>query len=292
MSEEKIDKVIIIAEIGINHNGDVDLAKRIIDIAVRSKCSFVKFQKRTVEDVYSKKILDSPRDSKWGKTTRDQKNGLELSQEEYDEIYRYCQEKNIDLMFSCWDLKSVEFIKQYNCKMNKIASPLLTAIPLLESIAKQGKTTLISTGMSKMDEIHRAVEIFKLYKCPFILMHCNSSYPMENKDANLNMIKILRDIFNCQIGWSGHERGLQISLAAVALGCSVIERHITESRDLSGSDQSASLEERGITQLVRDCNIIFESMGDGVKRITKKEQESRDKLANPYWYQQILENEK
>ena len=274
----------VTAEIGINHNGDLEIAKKLIDVAVEAGCDAVKFQKRTIEDVYSPQELDVPRESPFGTTNREQKHGLEFGKEEYDQIDEYCKKKGIDWFASAWDLKSLDFLRRYNLRYNKVASAMLTVTPMIEAIAKEKKYTFISTGMSTLEEIDAAVAIFRRYACPFELMHSNSSYPMENEDANLKMIQVLRERYNCKVGYSGHERGLQISLAAVALGATSIERHITLDRTMYGSDQAASLEPRGLQLLVRDIRVIESAMGDGIKRMTDVEIASREKLANPYWY--------
>jgi len=270
--------VFITAEIGINHNGKLQIAKKLIDVAVLAGCDAVKFQKRTIEKVYSKDVLDSPRESPWGTTVREQKEGLEFGQEEYDQIDEYCREKGIDWFASAWDIDSQYFLRQYNLRYNKIASAMLTHEDLLNLVAEEGKYTFISTGMSTIEEIDRAVDIFRRKECPFELMHCNSSYPMPDEDANLKMIETLRERYNCKVGYSGHEVGLQISLAAVAMGATSIERHITLDRAMYGSDQAASLEPQGLMKLVRDIRIIERGMGDGVKRITAKEDQIRMKL--------------
>ena len=270
--------VFVIGEIGINHNGDVEIAKRLIDVAKLAGCDAVKFQKRTVEKVYTKAELDKPRESPWGTTNREQKLGLEFGKEEYDEIDRYCKEKGIYWFASAWDLDSVDFLKQYDLKYNKIASAMLTNIPLLEAVAEQKKYTFVSTGMSTMDEIRAAVEVFRKHDCPFELMHTVSTYPMNNEDANLLMIPTLRKEFGCNVGYSGHERGLQITLAAVALGATSVERHITLDRTMYGSDQAASVEPEGLIRLVRDIRIIEKALGDGVKRVIDAEIPVRKKL--------------
>ena len=237
----------IIGEIGINHNGDLKIAKKLIDNAVLAGCDAVKFQKRTVEKVYSPEELDVPRESPWGKTNRIQKEGLEFGLPDYQEIDRYCKEREIEWFASAWDIDSQKFLGQFNLKYNKVASAMLTVKPLLEEIAKQGRYTFISTGMSTLTEIGEAVEIFKKHNCDFELMHCISTYPMKDNDANLKMIKELKQRFNCNVGYSGHEEGIQISLAAAAMGATSIERHITLNRNMYGSDQSASLEPVGAT---------------------------------------------
>ena len=278
--------VFIISEIGINHNGDIKIVKKLIDTAVIAGCDAVKLQKRTVEDVYSPEELNVPRESPFGTTNREQKNGLEFGQKEFEEIDQYCKEKGIEWFASAWDLKSLDFLAPFNCKYNKVASAMLSIDGLVEKIAKEEKYTFISTGMSTMDEIKKVVDIFEKENCPFELMHCNSSYPMENSDANLAMIKTLKDTFNCKVGYSGHERGLQISLAAAALGATSIERHITLDRTMYGSDQSASIEPTGLIHLVRDIRVVETAIGSNKKIVTEKEKQIREKLAHPYWINQ------
>ena len=273
----------IIAEIGINHNGDLDIAKKLIDNAALAGCDAVKFQKRTVEDVYSPEELDVYRESPWGTTNRQQKNGLEFDLDDYKVIDAYCKEKDIEWFASAWDLKSQEFLGQFDLKYNKVASAMLTLTPLVEAIAKQKRYTFISTGMSTMEEIENAVKIFKKFKCPFELMHCVSTYPMKNEDSNLTMMQTLREKFSCKVGYSGHEEGLQISLAAAAMGASSIERHITLNRSMYGSDQSASIEPVGLFRLIRDIRIIAKALEPQPKGISNAEVSIREKLAFPYW---------
>ncbi len=264
--------VFITAEIGINHNGDINIAKKLIDVAVRTGCDAVKFQKRTVDKVYSKEILDSPRESPWGTTTRDQKLGLEFGKKEYDVINSYAKEKGIEWYASAWDLDSQLFLRNYNLKHNKIASAMLTNLELVNAVAEEKKYTFISTGMSSMDQISNAVEVFRKHRCPFELMHCNSSYPMKPLEANLNCIKSLREKFKCDVGYSGHESmGYLICTTAVALGATSIERHITIDRSMYGSDQAASLEEKGLDRVVRDIRLIGTVLGDGIKKIWPSE---------------------
>ena len=264
--------VFITAEIGINHNGDIEIAKKLIDIAKKYGCDAVKFQKRTVEKVYSKETLDSPRDSPWGKTTRDQKLGLEFNKNEYDEIDAYCKEEKIEWFASAWDIDSQLFLGNYQLKYNKIASAMLTNVELLNIVAEEKKHTFISTGMSTIDQISHAVKIFKNSDCPFELMHSNSSYPMKPNEANLLCINTLKEKFNCDVGYSGHESsGYSVSLPAAILGATSIERHITLARDMYGSDQAASLEPVGLERLVRDIRALNLIMGDGVKRIYPSE---------------------
>ena len=276
-------KTTIIAEIGINHNGDIKLAKKLIDVASLAGCDAVKFQKRSVIDVYSPEELDAPRDSPWGNTNRLQKMGLEFESEDYNIIDAHCRDLQIDWFASAWDIKSQHFLRQYNCKFNKIASAFLGCPELLNEVAQEKKYTFISTGMSSLKEVARAVNIFQKADCPYELMHCVSTYPMQDSDAQLSMISTLRHEFNCNVGYSGHESGLQISLAAAALGASSIERHITLDRSMYGSDQSASLEPIGLIKLVRDIRIINNAMGDGVKKIIPAEIPIKEKLSQPYW---------
>jgi len=268
----------IIAEIGINANGSLDIAKKLIDGAVVAGCDAVKFQKRSIELVYSQEELANLRDSPWGKTYRDQKYGLEFDKEDYDEIDRYCQEKKIFWFASAWDLKSQKFLQNYDLVYNKIASAMLTHREFLEMVAREGRYTFISTGMSTMDEIEKAVQIFKDANCPFELMHCNSSYPMNVKDANLKMISVLREKFKCDVGYSGHEVGLIVSVAAVALGATSVERHITLDRAGYGPDQAASVELDGMHRLVKYIRGVEVAMGDGIKKIYSKEIEMKKKL--------------
>jgi N-acetylneuraminate synthase len=271
--------VFIVAEIGINHNGDVELAKKMIDVAKNVGCDAVKFQKRTIEKVYSKEVLDSPRDSPWGKTTREQKLGIEFGQREYDEIDRYCFLHDMEWYASAWDVDSQKFLRQYNLKHNKIASAMLTDYKLLETVAEEKKLTFISTGMSTMDEVRKAVEIFKKYDCPFELMHCNSAYPMDISEANLLCIPALKKEFNCNVGYSGHEvAGYLVCVSAVLLGATSIERHMSLDRTLYGSDQVASLEPLGWTRLVRDIRKVKQILGDGKKRIWDSELPAKEKL--------------
>jgi len=263
--------IFFIAEIGINHNGDMKICKQLIDLAVEANCNAVKFQKRDINSVYSKEFLDSYRESPWGKTQRDQKIGLEFNKEEYEEIDDYCKKKKIDWFASAWDLKSQIFLRQFNLKYNKIASAMLVNFELLELVSEEKKHTFISTGLSSLEDIEKAVKIFQKKNCPFELMHCVSTYPMKDSDANLKTITTLREKFKCNVGYSGHETGLAISYAAAALGSSSIERHITLDRAMYGSDQAASLAPPGLKKLVAEVRKIQIALGDGVKRIIDDE---------------------
>lgn len=270
--------VFIIAEIGINHNGDINIAKKLIDGAIFAGADAVKFQKRTVEKVYSQEELNKPRESPWGTTNREQKMGLEFGEKEYDEIDEYCKQKGIDWFASTWDEDSQLFMGKYHCKYNKVASAMLTHKDLLKLIAAEGKKTFISTGMSTLDEIQSAVNIFLKAECPFELMHTNSAYPAPVEDLNLKVIPLLRDRFKCNVGYSGHEVGLVTTCAAVALGASSIERHITLDASMYGSDQAASVEVMGFHRLVRYIKAVEESLGDGIKKVTLKEEAIKAKL--------------
>tara|TARA_B100001094_G_scaffold274997_1_gene282303 strand:- start:4789 stop:5637 length:849 start_codon:yes stop_codon:yes gene_type:complete len=263
--------IFIIAEIGINHNGDMSIAKDLIKVAREAGCNAVKFQKRTIDQVYKSDFLDSPRDSPWGSTQREQKAGLEFSLEDYKEIDRYCREGKIQWFASAWDIESQNFLQQFDCDFNKVASAMIVHEELLQMIAKEKKHTFISTGMTTYEDIEKAIAIFTKEQCPFELMHTVSTYPMKDEDANLNLIKTLRDKFSCQVGYSGHEVGLAVSYAAAALGITSLERHITLDRAMYGSDQSASVEPNGLRQLVEAVRKIEKAMGDGEKRIIEQE---------------------
>jgi len=263
--------IIIIGEIGINHNGDMAICKQLIDVAKEAGADCVKFQKRDINQVYTQDFLDSPRESQWGTTQREQKLGLEFSADEYQEIEDYCKEKGLEWFASAWDINSQKFLRQFNSKYNKVASAMIVYTDLLKEIASEGKHTFISTGMTTYDDIQTAVDIFRKANCSFELMHTVSTYPMKDENANLNMIKTLREKFDCNVGYSGHEVGLAVSYAAVALKITSLERHITLNRAMYGSDQSASIEPAGFKQLVGAVRKIELAMGDGIKRIIEAE---------------------
>jgi len=263
--------IFIVAEIGINHNGDMSICKKLIDVAKDSGCDAVKFQKRDLDKVYTQKFLDSPRESQWGTTQREQKSGLEFSKEQYEEIAQYCKKKNIEWFASAWDLNSQKFLQQFDCKYNKIASAMIVYEDLLKMVAKEGKHTFISTGMTTYDDIRKAVDIFRKVGCSFELMHTVSTYPMKDENANLKMINTLRDKYHCDVGYSGHEVGLAISYAASSIGITSLERHITLDRSMYGSDQSASVEPTGFRQLVGAVRKIELAMGDGIKKTIEEE---------------------
>src|SRR5271166_4467779 len=266
----------VVAEIGINHNGDIDLAKKLINVALGADCDAVKFQKRTIDVVYTPEELAKPRESPFGATNGDLKRGLEFEQEEYEEIDRYCREVKIDWFASCWDEASVDFIAQFNTPCFKIASASLTDGNLLRHTRKVGRPVLLSTGMSTVKEVDVAVEI--LGKKDLILLHACSTYPAYYEELNLKVIDLLRDRYGVLVGYSGHETGLPSSVAAAVMGACVIERHITLDRSMWGSDHAASLEPNGITRLVRDIRLIEKSMGDGIKRVLEREQPIIKKL--------------
>ena len=271
--------VFIAAEIGINHNGDIKIAKKLIDLAVSSGCDAVKFQKRTVNKVYSKEVLDGPRESPWGTTQREQKEGLEFSISDYKIIDKYCKQKKIQWYLSCWDIGSQIEMRKFKTKYNKVASAMLVHTKLLETIAEEKKHTFISTGMSTMNDISKAIKIFKKHKCSFELMHSHSAYPMPLEEANLKMIQTLKTKFKCNVGYSGHESSSYlICVTAVALGATSIERHITLDRTMYGSDQSASLEPEGLIRMVRDVRMLDKIQGDGKKRIMNSELPAKKKL--------------
>lgn len=266
----------IIAEIGINHNGSVDLAKKMIDIAVTTGCDAVKFQKRTVDVVYTKEELAKERISVFGNTNGDLKRGLEFRKEEYTEIDNYCKEKGILWFASCWDEASVDFMAEFDIPCYKIASASLTDDGLLRHTKSKGKPILLSTGMSSMEQIRHAVSI--LGEDDLIIYHCTSTYPSNADEMNLRVIESFREEFSCPIGYSGHERGVTPSVLAAALGANSVERHITTDRTNWGSDQAASLEMAGLYHMVRDIRQTPILLGDGVKVVYKRELPIIDKL--------------
>ena len=259
----------ITAEIGINHNGSVELAKKLIDIACVAGCDAVKFQKRTVDVVYSEEELARPRQSVFGETNGDLKRGLEFGFEEYKEIDKHCKEKNILWYASCWDEQSVDFIEQFNVPCYKIAAASLTDDNLLKYVKSTGKPVFLSTGMSSMAQIEKAVGI--LGEDNLIIYQCTSTYPSDETEINLKVIETFRNKFNCPIGYSGHERGLLPTIVSVVYGANAVERHITNDRTNWGSDQAASLELDGIHRIVRDIRKIPNITGDGIKRVYDSE---------------------
>lgn len=268
-----------LAEIGINHNGDLETARKLIDMAKESGCNAVKFQKRDIDTVYTQEYLESARQSPWGTTQRDQKSGLEFGKEEYDEIDRYCKEIGILWSASAWDIKSQLFLGQYDLPFNKVASAMLTHFGLLEMIAQEGKHTFISTGMSTYSDINAAIEIFQAYNCPFTLFHCVSTYPCKDEDCNINMVSTLQNMYpGTPVGYSGHEAGTLPSLLAVSRGAQALERHITLDKSMYGSDQSASIERSELEYLVRESRKVVNTLGTGQKIFLQHEIPVAEKL--------------
>ena len=259
----------IVAEIGINHNGDIDTAKRLISVAVAGGCDAVKFQKRTVDVVYTPEELAKPRENPFGPTNGDLKYGLEFEQEEYEEIDAFCKSVKMSWFASPWDEGSVDFLEQFATPVYKIASASLTDDGLLRHIRKTGKPIILSTGMSTYAEIDHAVEV--LGKNDLILMHATSTYPANYDELNLRAIPTMAARYGVPIGYSGHETGIPTSVCAAALGACCVERHITLDRAGWGSDQAASLEPNGITRLVRDIRLWEQAKGDGVKQVYERE---------------------
>jgi N-acetylneuraminate synthase len=269
--------VYIIAEIGINHNGDITIAKKLIDAAVLAGCDAVKFQKRTIEIVYTPEELARPRENPFGPTNGDLKRGLEFNRDQYATLDKYCREKGIAWFASCWDEDAVDFIENFNPPCYKIASASLTDDHLLKYHRKFGKPLILSTGMADMPLIEHAIQM--LGKRDLILLHCTSTYPCKVEELNLKGIITLKEKFpEIPIGYSGHEVGLSTSLAAACLGACVIERHITLDRSMWGSDQAASIEPQGFMRLVRDIRTIEKAMGDGDIKIYDSEKPIISKL--------------
>lgn len=263
--------IFITAEIGINHNGDIDIAKELIRVAKDAGCDAVKFQKRTIDLVYTKEFLDSSRESPWGTTQRDQKEGIEFGLDEYLEIDRICKELGIEWYASAWDLDSLRFLRKFDLKFNKVASAMAVYEDFLKEVAAEGKHTFISTGMCELSDIDRAVGIFREAECPFEILYCKSTYPMSDEEANLICIRTLRERYGCDVGYSGHEVGLAVSYGAAAMGITSLERHITLNRAMYGSDQAASVEPAGLRMLVGTIRKIERAMGDGVVRVLDAE---------------------
>lgn len=273
--------ITIIAELGINHNGNLSLAKDLIRMSKDAGADLVKFQKRDIPTVYSKEFLDSPRKSPWGTTQRDQKQGLEFGEDQYLEIDCFCSEIGIPWFASAWDIKSLEFLDQFNLPHNKVASAMATHCDFLKAVADRKKHTFISTGMCTTSDIEKAVDIFQRRGCSYTLMHCVAAYPCPDEETNVKMVQELIKRFGEPVGYSGHEVGLLPSIVAVVLGATVIERHITLDRAMYGSDQAASLERRGLELLCKECRGVLSTYGDGRKSINDIEQGVARKLR--YW---------
>ena len=266
----------VTAEIGINHNGEIEIAKKLIDVAAASGCQAVKFQKRTVEVVYSQEELSHLRESPFGTTNGDLKAGLEFGLEQYREIDRCCRDLKIDWFASCWDEASVDFIDQFHVSCYKIASASLTDDDLLRQTRQKGRPILLSTGMSTLEQIDHAVDV--LGKKDLVLLHTCSAYPALYEELNLRVIPMLRQRYGIPVGYSGHETGLSTSIATIALGACVVERHITLDRAMWGSDQAASVEPQGFAHMVRDIRLVEKALGDGVKRLGEREEPIMKKL--------------
>lgn len=258
--------VYVIGEIGLNHNGSVDIAKQLIDVAAEAGAQAVKFQKRTPDIATPEHMKSTPRETPWGTMTYlEYRYKVEFEKPEYTEIAAYAAEKGLDWFASPWDEPSVDFLEEMGVKAHKVASASLTDLGMLRKLAATGKTIILSTGMSTIEQIDKAVEI--LGTSNLHLMHATSTYPLPPEEANLRMIQTLKDRYQVPVGYSGHEPGLQISVAAVALGAVSVERHITLDRTMWGSDHAASLEPRGFSTLIRDIRVIEKALGDGVKRV-------------------------
>jgi len=265
----------IVSEIGINHNGDIDLAKKLIDVAAVAGCDAVKFQKRTVDVVYTPEELAAPRENPFGPTNGDLKRGLEFGPEDYEELDAYCKGK-ILWFASCWDEGAVDFIDRFNPPCYKIASASLTDDGLLQHTRSKGKPIILSTGMSTLEQVDHAVEV--LGKSDLLLLHACSTYPAYYEELNLRVVLLLKDHYGLPVGYSGHETGIPSSVAAAVMGAAIVERHITLDRSMWGSDQAASLEPNGVNRLVRDIRLVEKSMGDGVKRVIEREYPIMKKL--------------
>jgi len=266
----------IVAEIGINHNGRLELAQQLIHAAAGAGSHAVKFQKRTVSQVYSAAELARPRESPFGTTNGDLKHGLEFGREQYREIDHTCREAGLLWFASCWDLESVDFMDAFEPPCYKIASPCLTDHELLRRCRQTGRPLLLSTGMSTIDEIDAAVAV--LGRDQLVLMHCTSTYPSQTDELNLKAMRLLSERYDVPVGYSGHEVGLATTIAAVALGAAVVERHLTLDRAMWGSDQAASIEPHGFERLVKDITAVERALGDGVKRVYDSEVPAMDKL--------------
>lgn len=269
--------VLIVAEVGINHNGILQIAKRLVDVAFMAGCDAVKFQKRTPEKAVPPEYQNVMRETPWGIISYlEYRRMVEFGYKEYDEINQYCKEKGILWFASCWDEDSVEFLEQFSPPCYKVASASLTDTPLLRKIKATGRPMILSTGMSTLEEIEAAVDLLGTDK--LLIAHSTSTYPCPPEELNLRMIQTLRERFDCPIGYSGHEVGLQTTFAAVTLGASFVERHITLDRAMWGSDQAASVEPSGVIRLVRDIRVIERALGDGQKRVYDSELKARDRL--------------
>lgn len=270
--------VFIILDIGINHNGDLNIAKKLIDVAKFAGADAVKFQKRTIDLCYNKEFLDSPRESPWGTTQREQKEGLEFSADQYDEIDEYCAQRQIDWSASAWDIQALEFLDDYEVPFHKVASAMIHEEAFLKEVAKRGKMTYVSTGMCEEAQINEAFEIFIEAGCSFMALHCVGEYPMKPEHANLKMIEMLETINGEKSGYSDHSGSLSIPYAAVALGAKALEVHITLDRAMYGSDQKSSLEPGAVIQLCGAVRKIEQAIGTGEKVLLDCEKKTLEKL--------------
>lgn len=280
-SGQSPDYVYVVAEAGINHNGDIAIAKRLVDMAADAGCDAIKFQKRSIDIVYSQETLDAPRESPWGSTQREQKNALEFGHDEYAELDAYCREREIAWSASAWDLPSLAFVEAFDPPFHKVASAMITHDEFVRSVAALGRPTLVSTGMCDIEQVDVIVDIFKGAGTPFALLHTVSTYPAPEDHLNLRAIHVLRERYGVPVGYSGHEASVSPSVVAAALGASVLERHITLDRSMYGSDQSASLEEAGLRQLVTITRKLPQMLGNGHKSWAPGEGEVARKLR--YW---------
>ena len=275
-------EIAVIGEIGINHNGDLAIAKELMVLAASSGCDAVKFQKRNIDKVYTPDFLSSPRESKWGSTQRDQKQGLEFGKDEYREINQFSKHLGLGWSASAWDLDSLEFIEEFDPPFHKVASAFATNHNFLEEVARKQRLTLVSTGMCEWDDVDEVVKIFAKHNCKLVLLHCVATYPSKAENLNLSAITKMKSRYQqIPIGYSGHESTVSPSIVAAALGASVIERHITLDRAMSGSDQSASLEPTGLRNLVGAVKKIPVELGSGDKKYMPGEAETAQKLR--YW---------
>ena len=280
---KKLKKPVLIAEIGINHNGSIKEAKKLIDLAKKYNFDFVKFQKRDLDIVIPKNIRDDKKETPWGIISyMDYKKKIEFGDREFVEIDKYCKKIKIKWFASAWDVNSLNFLKKYRTKVNKIASAMITNKKFLEQVAKEKKRTFISTGMATLKNVDDAVKIFKKYKCPFVLLHCVSSYPCPENELNLSLIKFYKNRYKCEVGYSGHENSVSPTILAWILGASVIERHITLDRVNWGTDQAASLSEEGIRALTFQINKLPSTLGNGKKIFSNKEKALSKKFR--YWH--------
>lgn len=276
---KKLNKPYLIAEIGINHNGDLQIAKKLIDAVHACSWNCVKFQKKNPDKCIPESEKNKIKDTPWGKMTYlEYKHKLEFGKEEYDYIDKYCREKPINWTASVWDIDSLNFIKKYDVAFIKIPSAKVTDLELIEEVARTKLSIILSVGMSTLEEIDKAVDMLKKYTSSFLLMHTNSSYPAKMEELNLNCIKTLKERYDCEVGYSGHEYGLEPTMFAVVLGAMVIERHITLDHTMWGTDQSSSVEPMGMDMLYKRIRNIKQVLGDGIKRVTESELEVRKKL--------------